>query len=284
MRDLVLNPLTRQQLQAFTAKPSHALMLVGPTGSGKHTLAVALAEEALGINDGGFDNHPYALRIAPEEGKAIGIEAARRLEQFLALKVPGKTEHDRAVIIEDAHLLTTEAQNALLKTLEEPPEGTVLILTVSHEQAVLPTIRSRAQAIPVGRLDKGSLQDHFKGDFDQAGIEKAYAISGGLPGLMYALLHEADHPLVEATEKARELLSRSSYERLTMVDELAKQKALAFDVTAILQQMARLALQNATGPVATKWNNILKASYEAGEALLANGQPKLVLTELMLSL
>lgn len=285
MKQLILNPLTRQQAEAFTTRPSHALMLVGPTGSGKHTLAISLAESVLELPDGGFADHPYALLVAPEDGKAIGIEAARKLEQFLALKVPGKSTHDRAIIIEDAHLLTTEAQNALLKTLEEPPEGTILILTASHEQAVLPTIRSRAQAIPVGRLERGNLESHFaEQNFDKASIDRAYAISGGLPGLMHALLNEGEHPLVQATEKARELLSRSAYERLAMVDELAKQKALALDTTVILQQMARLSLQTASGPAAKKWHGVLKASYSANEALLVNAQPKLVLTQLMLSL
>jgi DNA polymerase III delta prime subunit len=285
MKNLVLNPLTRQQVDVFTAKPSHALMLVGPRGSGKHTLAAAVAETVMGLPEGGFAGHPYALVVAPEDGKAIGIEAARQLERFLALKVPGKNTHDRVIIIEDAHLLTTEAQNALLKTLEEPPEGTILILTATHEQTVLPTIRSRTQLIPVGPLGRDGLEAHFAGqDFDAKDIRRAYAISGGLPGLMHALLHETDHPLVSATERARELLSRPAYERLTTVDELAKQKALALDVTAILQQMARLGLQTAAGPVAKKWQDVLAASYDASEALAANAQPKLALTKLMLSL
>lgn len=285
INDLVLNPLTRRQIEAFAGKPSHALMIVGPTGSGKHTLAIQTAEAVLNLPNGGFASHPYGLLIRPEEGKAIGIDAARQLEKFLALKVPGKADHDRLVIIEDAHLLTAEAQNALLKTLEEPPEGTILILTANHEQTVLPTIRSRAQLIQVGRLDRGSLEKHFSAqNFDGQSIQRAYAISGGLPGLMDALLNEDQHPLTIATEKARELLSKTSYERLTMVDELSKQRPLAADITLILQQMARLSLQTARGPVARKWQHVLEASYEAGESLASNAQPKLVLTKLMLSL
>ena len=79
-------------------------MLVGPTGSGKRTLAESLVEALLGLDAGGSSAHPYVLLIGPEEdGKAIGIEAVRQLEKFLALKVPGKsTGHDRAVIIESA--------------------------------------------------------------------------------------------------------------------------------------------------------------------------------------
>lgn len=285
MKDLILHTGTRQQLEAFLASPTHALMIVGPTGSGKRTLAVYAAEELLGLEPGRLEEHPYALLIASEDGKAIGIEAVRGLERFLALKVPGKSAHDRVVIIEDAQSMTLEAQNALLKMLEEPPAGTVMILTVNHEQTVLPTIRSRAQAVAVSRLDRPELENYFKDrGFDAQDVGRAYGISGGLPGLMNALLDESEHPLLLATERARELLSQTTYERLIAVDELSKQRALAMDITLILQQMARLGLQRSEGPAAGKWQSVLKASYEAGEALANSAQPKLVLTKLMLSL
>jgi hypothetical protein len=261
-------------------------MLTGPTGSGKYTLAIRMAEAILRLPADGFVSHPYGLTIGPEEaGKAIGIESVRNLERFTSLKVPGKSAYDRVIVIDGAHLMTLEAQNALLKLLEEPPEGTVIILTVNHEQTMLPTIRSRAQSIPVGRLGRSDLERHFMGrEFDAEAISRAYSISGGLPGLMHALLYESEHPLLLATDYARRLLSQSAYERLTMVDELAKQKMLAIDICAILQHMAHLSLQTASGPVAKRWESVLKAAYEAGESLSVSAQPKLVLTKLMLSL
>lgn len=286
MKGLAVHSLTREQLQAFISAPSHALMLVGPTGSGKGVLAASLAETVLELPTGKLADHPYALIIAPgADDKSIGIDTVRQLEQFLSLKVPGKTAHDRVVIIEDAQLLTLEAQNALLKLLEEPPDGTVLILTVDHERAMLPTIRSRALAIPVGRLGRPALERHFADQgFKSSDIQQAYAVSAGLPGLMTALLNESDHPLAQATERARELLSQSAYERLTMVDELSKQRQLAIDICSILQQMAHVSLQTAAGPAARKWQAVLQASYETGAALAANAQPKLALTKLMLAL
>jgi ribose 1,5-bisphosphokinase PhnN len=285
MKDLALHRLTRQQLEQFAKMPSHAVVLVGPTGSGKRTLAIKLAEQVLKLPDASFADHPYGLIIASEDGKAIGIEAVRQLEQFLALKVPSHAIFDRAIIIEDAHLLTLEAQNALLKTLEEPPVGTILVLTVTHQQAVLPTIRSRMQSIAVGRLERDELMAYFDSqDFDQKTVQQAYAISGGLPGLMYALLHETDHPLMEATIRARQLLSQSTYERLLVVDELAKQRQLAIDIVFILQQMAHVSLQTASGPASRKWQTVLETSYHTREALTTSAQPKLALTDLMLNL
>ncbi len=286
MADLVVHPLTIKQLENFTSAPAHALMLVGPTGSGKLALATRLAESLLELPSDSFATHPYGLIIRPEvDKKTITIDAVRQMEQFLSLKVPVKTANSRVIIIEDAHLLGTEAQNALLKTLEEPPEGTLLILTVSHEQALLPTIRSRAATIQVNRTERGQLETYFgKQDHDAKSVGQAYAISGGLPGLMNALLTDEEHPLKEATEWARRLLSQSTYERLTNVDELSKQRQLAINVAFILQQMARVSLQTASGRAAKKWRKILEAGYEAEEALNASAQPKLVLTELLLNL
>jgi hypothetical protein len=100
---------------------------------------------------------------------------------------------------------------------------------------------------------------------------------------MHALLDNEDHPLKPAIELARELLQQSSYERLARVDELTKQKELTQDTLEVLQHMAELSLQQAEGRAALRWQHILKASYEASEALANSGQPKLVLTQLMLN-
>ncbi len=283
MNNLILHPVTRRQIDDFVSSPSHAVMLAGPVGSGKQTMATKLSEAVLELPAGTFTNYPYKLIIGTAEGKSIGIEAVRELEHFLTLKVPRAATHNRAVVIEAAHLLTAEAQNALLKTLEEPPAGTLIILSVNHEKALLPTVRSRAQLIDIKRPAKADVQDHFKlQNFDDKAIIRAYAISGGLPGLMQALLNQIDHPLTQATEMARQLLSQSPYERLLSVDELSKQREHALNLCFILQQMAHVSLQNAKGATAKKWQDVLTASYEAAEALSGSAQPKLALTKLML--
>jgi len=281
MNDLAVHPVTAKRLADLKSMPSHAVMLVGPAGSGKSSLAAQLAAELLSAPE--IVSHPYVLLLKPIDGKQIPIDSVRDLERFLSLKVPAQSEVNRIVIVEDAHMLGQEGQNALLKTLEEPPAGTLLILTVSHEQALLPTIRSRVTTIQVNRPARDDLVRHFK-DSESKAVDQAYAVSGGLPGLMYAMLNDEDHPLRAATEKARQLLGQSAYERLASLDELAKNKRLALDVTFILQQMARISLQKATGPAAKRWQRVLEAAYQAAEALESNAQPKLALTKLMLSL
>jgi hypothetical protein len=282
MNDLLLHDITDQQITAFVRQPGQALILAGPAGSGKLTLARRLASTILAVEEARLDDYPYKLIISTPDS-SIGIDEVRRLEHFLSLKVPGRAAYNRAVIIENAHSLTAEAQNALLKALEEPPAATLIVLTADNEQALLPTIRSRAPVVYVRRPVQTDVERFFESDFDKAAVAQAYAVSGGLPGLMQAMLSDTDHPLLQATERARKLLSQPVYERLLSVDELSRQRELARDVIFILQQMARISLQNARADKASRWQAILKAAYEAAEALDSSAQPKLVLTNLMLS-
>ena len=202
--NLLLHPSTQQQTSAFLDEPSHALILVGPAGSGKLSLALQLSGQLLGIDTSAVSDYAYVKIIRPLEGKAIGIEAVRELEHFLSLKVPGRQRFNRVVVIENSHLLGVEAQNALLKTLEEPPTGTLLILTTAHQQSLLATIRSRSQQIVVNRPEIRALSTYFsKQGFDASAIQQALAISGGLPGLTQSLLGNTDHPLLLATIRAR---------------------------------------------------------------------------------
>lgn len=89
------------------------------------------------------DNHPDLIYF--KSGEKLGIEQARKIKQHLLLK-PFQAK-GKVIVIEDAAALTTEAQNALLKTLEEPPPQTVVLLGVASESELLPTILSRCQII-----------------------------------------------------------------------------------------------------------------------------------------
>jgi DNA polymerase-3 subunit delta' len=278
----LLHPLTQRQIEDFAAAPVHAVILTGPAGVGKSKMAADLASQLL---EEPLEPYPYKLQLTPEDNKSIGIEAVRQLEHFLSLKVPRSAPVNRVVIIESAHTLTLEAQNALLKTLEEPPAGSLIILTANREQVLLPTIRSRAQTITVKRPAKSAVLDYFQAQgYEAETIGRVYNVSGGLPGLMQAMLDDIDHPLLKAVEKARQLLSLPAYERLLLVDELSKQRDLATDTVNILQQMAEVGLQTASQAAAKKWQRVLEAGYQAAEALSTNAQPKLVLTQLMLNL
>lgn len=285
MTKLVLHPKTQLDLEQSVTRPAHAMLIVAPSGSGKLSLARHVAASILELVEEQLDNYPYLLVVSPKGGRAISIDTIRELQHFTTLKIPGKQGIRRVVIIESADLMTTEAQNALLKTLEEPPADTVFILTAGSVDALLPTIQSRVRILQVVAPKADELKNHLTEAYDVKDIDKALLVSGGLPGLTVALLESPeDHPLYEATVQARQILQSTMYERLLLVDSLSKQKQLCADIVFILGQMAHMAIARSSGAGAKKWQGILKAAYVAAEDLRHNTQTKLVLINLMLEI
>lgn len=281
----LLHPVTANKLQSAIDKPPHALLLVGPEGMGKATVARWLGAQFIQIEPRKLSSYAHYLEITSQEGKAIGIDAIRTIEHFVSLKIPTRSSLvNRLVIIYDAQLLSTEAQNALLKTLEEPPADTAIIVTVTEKEQLLPTIRSRAQSIELTPPATADLQSSLREKgVSEAELATILALSGGMPGLAFALANkDRDHPLVQAAQTARQLLQESSFEKLCRVEALSKDKLATQNVVLILMQMAHAALL--TGKNTERWQKVLTTSYNAERAIKSGTQTKLVLTDLMLNL
>jgi DNA polymerase III subunit delta' len=287
--ELVLHQTTRNQLENFLANPAHAVLLCGPDGIGKTALAQAAIATILGQTSDTLNSYPYFLSIVPEPSGSISIEAIRSLQKFLQLKTIGDQPFRRAVLIEHAQGLTTEAQNAYLKLLEEPPADTLLVLTANSPRALLPTIISRAQCITVHVPTEEQLQPLLQtSQKDEAALRQAFFLSGGLPGLLHALIGEEEHPLVASVTSAKTILQKSAFERLTLVDALSKQKEAAAGVIDALERIAQAGLAQAAAKDDSarlkQWHRIRKAAVIAREQLQKSANAKLTLTNLMLQL
>ena len=224
----------------------HAYLLGGPPGAGKTALALALAQtlncqggalpEALEGGGGpgpcnacstcrriANSNHPDVTIVAMEPNqRELGIDAIRDLTHFANVK-PFEGGW-RVFIVQDADRVTHEAANALLKTLEEPPPQTILVLTTAAEERVLPTIRSRCQAVQLHRVPTGTiaaaLAQRFELTEDDAMAIASYA--QGAPGT--AVQAAQDPSLLEAQkgaiERLKVLLEAALPERLDAAGSL----------------------------------------------------------------
>lgn len=289
MAKLILHDTTQAQADQFLASPAHAVLIAGADGIGKTSLAEHLVATLLGMDAAKLPNYPHFMRIVPD-GTSISIEKIRDLQRFLQLKTIGEQPLRRAVIIEHTNALTTEAQNAYLKLLEEPPADTLMVLTVNSPRALLPTILSRVQTITVHAPTEAQLKPLLDAaGKDETTLRQAYFLSGGLPGLLSALLAgDETHPLLASVSTAKQLLQQQPFERLSLVEPLSKQKESAVGVLDALERIAAAGLDGA----ATKhdnihlkqWHIVRKQTVAAREALARNANVKLTLSNLFLHL
>lgn len=174
---------------AREGNPAHSYLFTGVEGIGKKMVGIRFAGllncpspmedphgackvckriEAL--------NHPDFQVVSPDRG-AIRIEQVRQLQEFF--KFPPYEGRWRIALIDDAHVMTQAAQNALLKTLEEPPVGRMIVLVTSKPHLLLTTVRSRCRRIRFAPLPLGEaarlIVGHKKMTQDKALIFAALA-------------------------------------------------------------------------------------------------------------
>jgi DNA polymerase-3 subunit delta' len=179
----------------------HAYLFRGPAGVGKKRAAATFAA-ALNCSQGDPEdacgkcpscmkiasgNHPDFLTVSAD-GSSIKIQQIRELKKTLSYP-PFEAAH-RVVLLADIQLMGREAANSLLKTLEEPPAQTILILTVEEADDTLATIRSRCQIVPFYPLAEAQIIQ-ILGDkapeLDQEAAKTIAALAEGSPGLALQL-------------------------------------------------------------------------------------------------
>jgi DNA polymerase-3 subunit delta' len=283
----------------------HAYLFAGPDGIGKFAVARALAtylacdaadDDACGTCSGCLganrEAHPDLVVVRRQDGAAeIKIDQVRELQRRLRLH-PVRARH-KVAIFDEAHRLNLAAQNALLKTLEEPPGATLLILVASNVGSLLPTVLSRCQRVnffplPDDAVERLLVERHEVAP-DQARDLASFA--GGSVG--------------EALIFRTELIERARTELLPLLPELGTRpyadlvelaqdwgRIPATDLTLLLRAplawyRQRLAETAAAGPHSRRSREALsqlRTVYDTIERLRRNAHRQLTLDTMFLEL
>ncbi len=281
MNKLYFHPRTAQELDQLISRPRHAVLLVGPNGSGKTTTADWLCRQLLSITSNELD--PERVLWLEPDNKQLRIEQVRQAQHF-AKTTANAQVLQRIIVLSQADTMAEPAQNALLKLLEEPPAGVMLLLLTNNENSLLPTVRSRCQAITILPLAKDQARQNFE-SVETPHFERAWRVSGGYAGMLSALL--GDDASSEALDRARSYLGSTTFLKVSEHEKL-KERPVAIELVDNLLILCRAALEQAATQAkdeTTKiWLRRSEACLTAKEQLAKNANVKLCLDVLALNL
>ena len=212
----------------------HAYLFSGQEMIGKRTFAIELASLVTRLRGSTSKyleveplSNPDILVVnaaSSESGQTIAIEEIRKIKIFVFFRPYASSR--KFIIIDDAHLMTVEAQNALLKILEEPSASSILVLVTAYPEALLPTINSRCQEIKFFPHPRRSV-DTVLADAKLSKTNREFLaeFAGGRIGLVKKVIAENSFEQIEgAIKKIMHLAKADINERLEVAQKLTDEK------------------------------------------------------------
>ena len=233
-------------------RAGHAAALTGMQGVGKRTLARLLACAFLCVGEGTRPcmncrgcrrvmngTHPDLLTpSAGEKDRAIRVEHLREITAALA--VHSAEGGGRVVLLENAHRMTPQAQNALLKSLEEPEADTRFILTANGDSGLLPTVRSRCRVVRMPPWPREEVEAELRGRGADAGRAREISVlCGGSLGLALSMLEDPSFLQLRALCESTAFSLRSPRDVPEAAAKLREKRDDADEILSVIEQRVR---------------------------------------------
>lgn len=235
-------------------KYSHSYIFVGQVGVGKFLFAKEFASKIL--NNGNLsisEENLTDLFIINPDGNSIKIEQIRDITKKITEK---PIESDKKIyIINDSQTMTREAQNSLLKTLEEPPEYAIIILVASTEDYFLPTIKSRCATINFEKLSKKEISQILEKKHDNINEKEILELADGSAEKAIQLTNKQDE-YMEIIDIVNNLKERDILYFLSLKERLFKDKENAYETLEYMNSI-----------LAKNMNNKIHDSYRYAKAI-----------------
>lgn len=270
---LVLHAETEKLVTAYLKNPPHALLVSGAYGIGASALANYIANQLAN----------FVVTVLPEKDEKIDLEkGSLKVEQIRKLYDQTRTKTtSRMVVIDYAERMSSSAQNAFLKLLEEPPENTRFIL-VSHEpEKLLPTTLSRLQRLEMRRIsnEQTNIMLDALNITDASRRAQLLYLATGLPAELNRLVENDKYFETEANivRDARELLQGKSYSRLLIAHKYKDNRQASVKLLDVALSILKQSLAKENPQIVAKK---LEAILQIQEDIIANGNIRLQIATL----
>jgi DNA polymerase III delta prime subunit len=278
---MILNPITEKWMSAYISKPSVALLIdcSGDLLTGKE-ISRQIYDSLVPENN----NPPVTINLGDK--KSIGVEDIRDFKKSLSLRANRKDGISRYIEIEDASKLTVEAQNSLLKIVEELPNNTLIVLIVSDSTTIIQTVKSRCFTLPVLPVSvKQALKYAEEHSVDEDLALKMYSLSEGKSSIYISLLNNEIADSIQEIEMAKEFLRGSVVERQNIIEKVSQKDYDSLSFIRALKITAKAGMYHSkTNLSANNWKEILKNIIQTEEQLKQNVTTKLALLSLSVSI
>ena len=169
---------------------SHAYLIVGEDGIGKSILVKEIALQILGKTR---DIDYVDLINFRSSGKSIGVDDTRKL--IIEINKKPFEGDKKVIVIHNCETMTEAAQNAFLKTIEEPPVGVYIFLLCENLASILDTVKSRTSIYRLNRLSKNEIEEYIhknSGDISEEKEKMLISFSDGIPGVIDKLVKDEE--------------------------------------------------------------------------------------------
>jgi DNA polymerase-3 subunit delta' len=267
---------------------SHGYIFYGASMLGKRTTALAIAHflekgtfqtagEGEVLQDAKLIDLAFAKQLDPDIKDSVGIDAVREIKNFLWQRP--NVSQKRTLVIDDAELLTVQAQNALLKITEEPPASSLLIIVTSDEGSLMGTIQSRLQKVYFGAVPEKDIAEWLVNDhaLTQAKAAAFAKRAIGKPGLAWKLAY--DETFRNNLELAERFLKTPPALRKDFIKKLLEPEE--FNLRTFLDALIiNLAWERSSKAKAALWHKTLLLYQNANNFSL---NPRLQLESLLMN-
>lgn len=268
-------------------KYSHSYIFWGIEGIGKKAIAKEFAKKILCLEtkenctcksciEIASNNNPDFQMIEPNDGK-VKIEQIREMQRKIAEKPI--ISNRKVYIIDDSDTMTTEAQNCLLKTLEEPPEYATIILICTNEDNLLSTIKSRCTRMHFESIDTEQIRKYIKQNFPEQNIsENIINLSQGSIGKIIKL-NENKNIYENLENILLSMQNKDLVEIIQMSEEIYKTKE---EISSILDYMNVILLK--LGKQNIKYIRCIEIVEQTKKRLKANSNYDMCIDNLLFNM